>query len=130
MAAFGSITKRPCPMHCSVTAVERRARRLRQTGRTTLVGGDFNARPESRVVAVMEEGGWRDAWEACARGGSEEGERRAEPEGGLTYPAGAPDRRIDYLFIPPELECRSARVLERDASPPAACPWGTPRPVI
>ena len=98
-----------------VTAVERRARLLRQTGRTTLVGGDFNAVPHSRVVEVMEAGGWRDAWKACADAAAGEGER-VEPPGGLTYPAGEPESRIDYLFIPPELACRSARVVESTAS--------------
>lgn len=98
-----------------VAAVHRRAGLLRQSGRTTVVGGDFNALPDSRVVETMEAGGWRDAWEACAAA-VEEGTTRAEPPGGLTYPAGLPRRRIDYLFIPPELDCRSAQVLETAAS--------------
>lgn len=96
-------------------SVHRRARLLQQTGRAAVVGGDFNALPDSRVVAAMQEGGWRDAWAECAAG-APEGTTRAEPPEGLTYPAGLPQRRIDYLFIPPELACRSARVLETTAS--------------
>ena len=69
-----------------------------------LVGGDFNATPESGVHAALRDAGWRDAWTACGRGDA------------LTYPAGVPVKRIDYLYLPPGATCREARVLAGDAS--------------
>lgn len=70
----------------------------------TLVGGDFNAEPGSETRRRMAETGYRDAWEACGAG----------PE--LTFPASAPVKRIDYLFLTGEARCTQAQVLETTAS--------------
>jgi endonuclease/exonuclease/phosphatase family metal-dependent hydrolase len=63
---------------------------------TAIVGGDFNALPESDEIAavglVLDE-----AWEVCGTGD------------GRTYPSDAPVRRIDYLFLR-GVGCTSARV--------------------
>lgn len=83
-----------------IAAVLQLADRLRGGGRPVLLGGDLNARPDSRVVRSIRHAGWADAWTRC-------GERD-----GYTFPAEAPDRRIDYLFLPPELSCRQAEVLQ------------------
>jgi endonuclease/exonuclease/phosphatase family metal-dependent hydrolase/3',5'-cyclic AMP phosphodiesterase CpdA len=53
---------------------------------TVIVGGDFNATPDSPEVAAITLA-LRDAWEICGTG-----------DGG-TYPSGDPVRRIDYLFL-------------------------------
>jgi endonuclease/exonuclease/phosphatase family metal-dependent hydrolase len=76
---------------------------LRRSG-ITLVGGDFNATPESRVVAHMTSGEWTDAWSGCGVGE------------GMTYPAQEPLKRIDYLFFSPGVGCDSAAVLPSHAS--------------
>ncbi len=81
------------------------AERLRGGGARVLLGGDFNATPESAVVAGVLGAGWRDGWAACGGAG-----------GGLTFPATAPVRRIDYLFLPPDTRCDSAEVVGGEAS--------------
>lgn len=68
-------------------------------GDLVLVAGDFNAEPESDVVHIMLEAGWRDAWAACG------------DTAGKTYPSAEPVKRIDYLFIPPGRDCISAEVI-------------------
>jgi len=65
-----------------------------------LVGGDFNAEPESAVVRKLRDGGLRDAWTECGHGD------------GLTYPADQPRKRIDYLFLTGALRCSAAEVLD------------------
>jgi endonuclease/exonuclease/phosphatase (EEP) superfamily protein YafD len=64
-----------------------------------VVGGDFNATPDSETYARMTRAGFVDAWLACGRGD------------GLTYPAAAPIKRIDYLFLPAGMTCEAAEVL-------------------
>ena len=78
--------------------------RARGRGGPVLLGGDFNARPESAVHQPIRQAGFRDAWEVCGRGD------------GLTFPADSAVRRIDYLYLPPEATCEEARVLASDAS--------------
>jgi endonuclease/exonuclease/phosphatase family metal-dependent hydrolase len=79
------------------------ALRARGTG-VLLVGGDFNATPDSEVHARVRAAGLTDAWLTCGEGNA------------LTYPAGAPIKRIDYLFIAGPVRCTSARVIDSDAS--------------
>jgi endonuclease/exonuclease/phosphatase family metal-dependent hydrolase len=81
------------------------AGRLRDGGARVLLGGDFNATPESAVVASVLGAGWRDGWEACGGAGE-----------GLTFPAKAPTKRIDYLFFPPGTRCEAATVVGGEAS--------------
>jgi len=69
-----------------------------------LVGGDFNSTPDSEVQAEVRRGGLRDAWLECGRGD------------GFTYPADAPTKRIDYLYLTGTTTCTSASVLETTAS--------------
>jgi endonuclease/exonuclease/phosphatase family metal-dependent hydrolase len=69
-----------------------------------LLGGDLNARPESRIHQAIRASGFRDAWTECGTGD------------GMTFPAAAPDRRIDYLYLPGDVRCLDARVLPGDAS--------------
>lgn len=80
------------------------ARRLVPGAAPVLLGGDFNAVPESRVHQRVLGDSWRDAWIACGRGSAE------------TYPSHVPVKRIDYLFFPASLACESAVVLESAAS--------------
>lgn len=76
-----------------------------RAGRTlVLLGGDFNATPESAVHGRVEESGVRDAWPGCGTGG------------GFSYPASGPAKRIDYLFLMAPARCTGARVLDSDAS--------------
>lgn len=88
-----------------MATVRREADRLRGDYGVAAVGGDFNAEPDSEVIRTMLDAGWIDAWGACG-----------ESEAGLTYPAGRPERRIDYLFLSPNLTCDSARVVSAGAS--------------
>ena len=77
--------------------------RARQRGELVIAGGDFNSTPESAVQAALREG-MRDSWEECAKGD------------GFTYPADAPVKRIDYLYLGDSIHCRSARVVETRVS--------------
>lgn len=72
-------------------------RRLVPQGAPLIVGGDFNARPDSDEFAATTLA-LEDAWTACGA-----------PGAGHTFPAHAPDRRIDYLFLR-GLHCTRARV--------------------
>ncbi len=74
-------------------------------GEPMLIGGDFNAEPPSEVHRSMARKGYRDAWTECGGPGSE-----------LTFPAGAPVKRIDYLFLTGDARCESAKVLDTTAS--------------
>lgn len=73
---------------------------LRRAGhRRIVVGGDFNATPESAVVAQATAAGWRDAWAVCGDGGD-----------GFTFSARRPVKRIDYLWLAQGAACATARV--------------------
>lgn len=74
-------------------------------GGLAIAGGDFNAEPGTATHRAMTAEGVRDAWAACGDGGS-----------GYSFPASAPVKRIDYLFIANAAECASARVLVTEAS--------------
>lgn len=69
-----------------------------------IIGGDFNSIPESAVQRAVRAGGLRDSWAECATGD------------GLTYPADAPVKRIDYLFVTGAVRCTSARVVQTTVS--------------
>ena len=73
-------------------------------GLPLLLGGDLNARPESPIHQMLRGAGFRDAWTECGT------------RDGMTFPAGAPDRRIDYLYLTGEARCLEARVLPGEAS--------------
>ena len=78
---------------------------LRARGaRVLLVGGDFNAEPQSAVHARVIASGLSDAWLTCGAGDA------------LTYPADTPVKRIDYLFLGGRVRCTAARVLDDQAS--------------
>jgi endonuclease/exonuclease/phosphatase family metal-dependent hydrolase len=66
--------------------------------------GDLNARPDAPELAPL----WellQDSW-ATANG----------PDGGLSYPAAQPDRRIDYVTATSRIRVRSAEVVDTQAS--------------
>lgn len=87
-----------------VATVLRVARSEELSGMPLLLGGDFNARPESAVHASLRAAGFRDAWEGCGEGD------------GLTFPSGVPSRRIDYLYLTGETRCLAATVPSGEAS--------------
>ena len=72
--------------------------------RGLITGGDFNSTPDSAVHETVLRSGLRDAWLECGAGNS------------LTYPATPPAKRIDYVFLSRGARCRSAVVLDTDAS--------------
>ena len=76
----------------------------RRSGLPLLVGGDFNARPESPIHESLRGAGFGDAWARCGS---------PVP---LTFPANAPTRRIDYLYLTGEARCTEARVLPDEVS--------------
>jgi endonuclease/exonuclease/phosphatase family metal-dependent hydrolase len=61
-----------------------------EPGVATVMAGDFNALPGSRVHALME-AMLVDAWKARGQGS------------GGSYPAPKPERRIDYILVSPEI---------------------------
>lgn len=69
-----------------------------------LVGGDFNAVPESPIHQALGTAGLRDAWAECGAGDAR------------TFPVNAPARRIDYLYLAGGVRCVEARVLPEYAS--------------
>lgn len=87
-----------------IAGVMRVAATMDGSGLPLLLGGDLNARPESPVHRALRAAGFRDAWPECGRGDA------------MTFPAGAPDRRIDYLYLSSGIHCLEARVLASDAS--------------
>ena len=74
-------------------------------GGTVFLGGDLNATPDDSAIASIGGSGLRDAWVACNRAGP-----------GLTFPASAPVKRIDYLWLPAGAACSDASVLATQAS--------------
>jgi endonuclease/exonuclease/phosphatase family metal-dependent hydrolase len=99
-----------------VDAVERAVRGLGPGPH--VVAGDFNAAPDTEEIRAFVAAGWRDAW-VVARG--------AEP--GLTWAARNPntaqlahvaplDRRIDLVFVSPDVRVERAEVVldEPDAA--------------
>ena len=80
------------------------AREQHQSGRPLLVGGDLNATPDDPGLAALRDAGLRDAWVECGRGD------------GFTFPADAPVKRIDYLWLGGSLQCASAEVLASTVS--------------
>jgi endonuclease/exonuclease/phosphatase family metal-dependent hydrolase len=87
-----------------IEGVLRVAGTIRGSGPPLLLGGDLNARPESPVHDKLRAAGFRDTWPECGTGDA------------MTFPAGAPDRRIDYLYLTGQARCAEARVLPGDAS--------------
>jgi endonuclease/exonuclease/phosphatase family metal-dependent hydrolase len=73
-------------------------------GTPFVAGGDLNSTPESPVQQSLKAAGLRDAWLECGKGD------------GFTYPADAPAKRIDYLFLAGELHCNDAQVLDTTLS--------------
>ena len=70
----------------------------------TLLGGDLNSEPDSRVAALLAQNGWKDLFAMC--GGSN----------GFSFPADKPVKRIDFLFVKSRASCRTASVLDTQAS--------------
>jgi endonuclease/exonuclease/phosphatase family metal-dependent hydrolase len=73
-----------------------------RSGARQVLLGDFNAEPTAPELAPL----WdrlRDAWSG-------------HPDPGLSYPAGAPVKRIDYVTVSPNLRVRAAAVVNSAAS--------------
>ena len=68
-----------------------------------IVGGDLNARPNTREIVALTLT-FSDAWTQCGAGAA-----------GYSFPAHAPDRRIDYVMLRLS-RCTSARVLDVQSS--------------
>ncbi|MCY3748101.1 MAG: endonuclease/exonuclease/phosphatase family protein [Chloroflexi bacterium] len=69
------------------------------TPRTILLG-DLNAEPDSVAIRTLANAGFVDA----------------TPDGPLTWPATAPEERIDYIFVTPDLTVKEAETRETLAS--------------
>jgi endonuclease/exonuclease/phosphatase family metal-dependent hydrolase len=69
----------------------------------TVLLGDMNATPGTPEIAVLT-GALVDAWPAAGRGP------------GLTFDAGTPHARIDYVLTSPGVAVRTARLVPADAS--------------
>jgi endonuclease/exonuclease/phosphatase family metal-dependent hydrolase len=76
----------------------------RRSNPLVMIGGDFNATPESLAQQELRGSGLRDAYAECGRGE------------GFTYPADSPVKRIDYLFLTGGMTCARAEVIETKVS--------------
>lgn len=74
------------------------------SGRPVIAGGDFNSTPDDSVLEPLRQAGLRDAWAECGSGA------------GFSYPAAAPAKRIDYLFLSGSLHCSAAEVIDTRVS--------------
>jgi endonuclease/exonuclease/phosphatase family metal-dependent hydrolase len=84
---------------------------VRLGGATVLVGGDMNSEPASAAQAALTGpagGVLRDAWVEC--GGA------PDDPAARTYPARAPVKRIDYLYLTRAISCRAVRAIADSAS--------------
>ncbi len=80
---------------------------LQEVNGPSILVGDFNATPETPSLRRIRDAGYVDAW------------RRLRPaDSGWTFESNAPDKRIDYVFVTPDLAPR----LE-DIQLVAADPW-------
>ncbi|MGQ0548408.1 MAG: endonuclease/exonuclease/phosphatase family protein [Armatimonadota bacterium] len=70
----------------------------------TIVLGDLNATPDAREIAVLRDAGLRDAFALAGSGD------------GFTYSSTRPERRIDYIWVSPDLNASDFRVLLGQAS--------------
>jgi endonuclease/exonuclease/phosphatase family metal-dependent hydrolase len=91
------------PEEDRLASIEAIHARLKESGRMTIVAGDFNATPQSETYKRMVAGGFSDAWERIGVGD------------GFTIPSENPRSRIDYVFYR-GLTARSATVLNSNAS--------------
>jgi endonuclease/exonuclease/phosphatase family metal-dependent hydrolase len=70
----------------------------------TILGGDLNSEPTSRVAELFATNGWKDLYNDCGSAN------------GFSFPANEPVKRIDYLYIKGRMSCKSAAVLDTQAS--------------
>lgn len=71
---------------------------------STVALGDFNATPESQEIEILRAAGLRDAFMLAGSGP------------GFTFSSGNPQRRIDYIWISPDLLARDFRIMPGQAS--------------
>jgi endonuclease/exonuclease/phosphatase family metal-dependent hydrolase len=102
--AHGAVRERQVEAFLAALAPERR----------TIVLGDFNATRDAPEIAMIRKAGLRDAFESArlAPGAAE------QPAGdpGYTFRSDRPDRRIDYIWVTPDLSVRDFRVMPGQAS--------------
>jgi endonuclease/exonuclease/phosphatase family metal-dependent hydrolase len=72
----------------------------------TVLLGDFNAEPGSAEIALVREAGLTDAFVAGGGGRADE----------LTWPSDRPQRRIDYLWLSPDLAASGFAATDGTAS--------------
>jgi endonuclease/exonuclease/phosphatase family metal-dependent hydrolase len=72
----------------------------------TVLLGDFNAEPGSTEIALVREAGLTDAFVAGGGGRTDE----------LTWPSDRPERRIDYLWLSPDLAASGFAATDGTAS--------------
>jgi len=78
---------------------------------TGVVVGDFNTGPASPELAPLRER-FTDAWELAPEREDRSGWRFWHSGHGETFPAGAPRKRIDQVWVSPGIDVTSARVLD------------------
>ncbi len=69
-----------------------------------VVMGDFNAMPDAQELGVLRAAGLRDAFMLAGSGP------------GLTFSSDHPDRRIDYIWVSPDMLARDFRIMPGQAS--------------
>jgi endonuclease/exonuclease/phosphatase family metal-dependent hydrolase len=74
--------------------------------RATVLLGDLNAEPGSREIALLRGAGLADAFQAAGGGADDE----------LTYSSARPERRIDYVWLSPDLRANGFAATTATAS--------------
>lgn len=74
------------------------------SGAPWIILGDLNARPDTEEIDLFHQAGLRDTFELTGSGD------------GYTYRSNHPDRRIDYIWISPDLTARDFEVIQSTAS--------------
>lgn len=87
-----------------VAALVAAVRDQQLAARPLVVGGDFNSTPDNPVLQMVAAMKLHDAWTECGSGD------------GFTYPANAPAKRIDYLWLSADLHCATAQVVDTQIS--------------
>ena len=75
------------------------------SGRPTVLLGDFNARPDHPEMLLIADAGFNDALVASGASGDD-----------FTYPSNAPYERIDYVWASPDLQIRDFSTADSLAS--------------
>ena len=82
---------------------------------TGVVVGDFNARPDAPELGVLRQR-FTEAWELAPQRSDQAGWRFWHADHGDTFPASAPRKRIDQVWVSPGIAVAAAQVLDAEGA--------------